>query len=817
MKRTYEPYIPWKLYDRLSPIRRAPLTLVTAGSGFGKTTAISHFLEHCLPGQTVSRWYTCFGGTPAQIWSDICTLFTAAGEAAAARLQKLEYPGPDNLGHLALLANELTCTLETYLVIDNYQLTGFPEPYAVLDALADHRCPLLHLIIITQPITQGSRYSPANPRIWQVGQESFCFETEDILKLFARRGLPLSADQAGQLYAATEGWVAPLRLHLAGYQAGGEPEVYLQLDQLMEQVFWKPLNSSEQQFFMSLSQLDTFSRRQAAIVMGTVSITDSFWGRIRSNAFIRSTGKEYILHSLFREYLQEKLAACPADFRLDGRKRAGDACLAGGRYRDAFLFFLDALDDESALAVPLTSLQLAGLVTWDSARLEQLLARCPDGLLAGHWEFLLSVSIKASLIGKIPLAAAACRRLEILLNLARLRGEPCRRLNAAMELIRSFQAYNDVEEMCRHHRAVIASLEQPDNFYITNDSWTFCAPSPVFMFWRSSGQLEVTCRMVAEGIPRYASLSGGKGTGAPETMEAEHLLLAGDIQRAEIMAHRAFYLSEQAGQDSLCFCADLLLCRIALLCKDTGRFNHSLESIRRRAFSGMEFCCVTASEMCLGFLYSILNLEELVPGWLRQPEAIRRQLYPVAAPFAKIILARSIRRAHPARLLGLLDQFEQEAEHMHVLLPRIYFSLERAVISRDQGHIPDALNHLRRALWQAAPDQVYLPFAEYYGELSGLLEMLTEDQTLVPVLEQVRRLGRKQEAGSAAVHALLYPGTSPLTPREREIALLARQRLTTQEMALRLSISPATVKNTLYKIYSKLNIHCKRELEGIDF
>lgn len=283
------------------------------------------------------------------------------------------------------------------------------------------------------------------------------------------------------------------------------------------------------------------------------------------------------------------------------------------------------------------------------------------------------------------------------------------------------------------------------------------------------------------------------------------------------MTHRAFYLSEQANQDSLCFCADLLLCRIALLCRDVEHFQNSLDAIHRRAFSGTEFCCVTASEMCTGFLFSILDMENRIPGWLGHPESIRRQLYPVATPFAQIILARSLRRQHPAQLLGLLDHFLQEAKYMHVLLPQIYFTLEHTVILRDQGDTQEALEHLRHALSQAFPDQVYLPFAEYYKELSGLYEILADDASLTSGLKRIRELGRKQETGIAAMRTLLNPRNSPLTPREREIALLARQRLTTQEIASRLTISPATVKNTLYKIYSKLNIHRKCELDGIDF
>jgi len=57
----------------------------------------------------------------------------------------------------------------------------------------------------------------------------------------------------------------------------------------------------------------------------------------------------------------------------------------------------------------------------------------------------------------------------------------------------------------------------------------------------------------------------------------------------------------------------------------------------------------------------------------------------------------------------------------------------------------------------------------------------------------------------------------PLTPREREIARLARDRLSAREIADRLYISKATVRTILRSVYSKLDIHSKTELDTKEF
>lgn len=802
-----------RLKKALRSILHSPLTIITAGSGFGKTTAVSCFMDR-IRQDADCHWYTCFGELPECAWSGICTLLSFADPQTAGFLSKITFPTLDNLGNISLLMDGFSCDRETILVIDNYQLAKFPAPYPLLDALAAHHCRKLHLVVLTQPIQAEKVPAASNPYINHIFQDVFNFQTEDIQRLFARNGAAISAGEAERMYALTGGWAAALRLHIQQFLASGKLSEQVGIDELMEQSFWGLMDDDQRSFFLGLSLLDTFTEAQAARIFGKKSVPDAFWTLLRRNPFVHREGTAYTLHGLLKEYLSTKMLAKNDNFRKMMWNRAGDACSVQGKNVEAILFFIKSGNDKAALAVELNSLQLAELVRTKPECLNTLFFRCSKELLAGKWQLLLGSAIKASLNGKITLARTAISRLTQLRDLPDDRER--RSVEAALELIASFQAFNDVAAMCRHHAAVCDWLDDPGDFYLTNDSWTFGIPSVVYMFWRKPGELAETIRLVREGIPRYAVIGGEKGLGAPEVMYAEALLLSGDENGCETFSSQAKFIAADHGQDSICFCALTLTARRALLRGDSERFSATVRNIERHAFEGKEFHCVTAAEVCLGYLYFLLDTEEKIPRWLFRMDAVRQELYPVSVPFAHIITLRWLRRHKPEEFIGAAKAFFQESKALHHLLPMIYIWMEQAVYYEKAGSRAMARECVEQALVHATPDAVYLPIAEYYTDLSGVLADSALSGKDGTALKRVRALGRRFASGTAAVRAELF-GYSPLTLREREIALLAKERLSTQEIAARLVISPATVKNTLNKIYSKLNIRGKSELLNIHF
>lgn len=250
-------FFPLRLKNTLSAILSSPLTLITAGSGFGKTTAVSCFLDK-IRKDVDCHWYTCFGELPERAWSGICTLLSFADPHTADFLSKITSPTLDSLGNISLLMDTFSCNKETILVIDNYQLAKFQAPYLLLDALAAHHCRNLHLVVLTQPIQTERMQTVSNPHISQIFQDVFNFQAKDIQKLFAKNGAAISETEAERLYALTGGWAAALRLHILQFLDSGRLSEQVGIDELMERSFWGLMDDEQRSFFLGLSLLDTF-------------------------------------------------------------------------------------------------------------------------------------------------------------------------------------------------------------------------------------------------------------------------------------------------------------------------------------------------------------------------------------------------------------------------------------------------------------------------------------------------------------------------------------------------------------------------------
>ncbi|MFF3062561.1 LuxR C-terminal-related transcriptional regulator [Streptomyces sp. NPDC057909] len=138
-----------------------------------------------------------------------------------------------------------------------------------------------------------------------------------------------------------------------------------------------------------------------------------------------------------------------------------------------------------------------------------------------------------------------------------------------------------------------------------------------------------------------------------------------------------------------------------------------------------------------------------------------------------------------------------------------------------------AFTHARARLATAlaVDDPVQLLHAADELEQLGADLLAAEAATTAAATWQRARESRRATAASrqAAVATARCQGartprlapaeaTAPLTPREREIALLAATRTTSKNIAKSLSLSVRTVDNHLQRVYSKLGITTRREL-----
>lgn len=107
--------------------------------------------------------------------------------------------------------------------------------------------------------------------------------------------------------------------------------------------------------------------------------------------------------------------------------------------------------------------------------------------------------------------------------------------------------------------------------------------------------------------------------------------------------------------------------------------------------------------------------------------------------------------------------------------------------------------------------------ANYKSDYSSYLTAISSGTERLTRLAELRKLCQRQSKGVRIIRKAIQQDKSPLTPREREVANLARDRLTAKEIADKLYISEATVRTILKNVYRKLDIHSKKELNSKEF
>lgn len=221
------------LYARLDRGLESRLTLVTAPTGFGKTTLLSQWLNHA---QVPAAWVTLDGGDndPVRFWRYIITAFRrivesgaggyAVGKIALATLRMAQQPSFSSL--ITSLINELAeLPSPTVLVLDDLQAVTSTEVLSTLRFMVEHLPENLHLFLLSRrPVDLQAALLRARGELNELKAAELRFSAGEI-DAFLRTALPyaLPASSASRLLEKTEGWPAGVRLVTLAMQGQPSP------------------------------------------------------------------------------------------------------------------------------------------------------------------------------------------------------------------------------------------------------------------------------------------------------------------------------------------------------------------------------------------------------------------------------------------------------------------------------------------------------------------------------------------------------------------------------------------------------------------
>ena len=365
-----------------------PLTVVEAPMGSGKTESVRAFLA-AAPVRVV--WTTAQASMAETFWPEFCReLAKAAPKSSRLTSELLRLGFPDDQARISealKILEEVAFARKTVLVFDDCHL--LPRTFiAFCEGLARLASFNAEIVAITRHSWgSGPRFVNTPFSISRLDPGLFALNAGEIREYFELCGAPITAEQAHELRAGTDGWFSALYLNMLSYKRNGDfsgvPE---EISDRMREMVYAPLSEGAKALLLVLTPLERFTAAQATHLYGagTPPLLEELTGK---NSFVSfdPASRVYSPHAVFRKLLQEMLDApdVAPKRRRAIYKACGEELMAAGELASAMEAWYRAGDFERALTV-LESDMTRNLVTERAEFYITLYRECPESVLVRH-------------------------------------------------------------------------------------------------------------------------------------------------------------------------------------------------------------------------------------------------------------------------------------------------------------------------------------------------------------------------------------------------------------------------------------------------
>jgi LuxR family transcriptional regulator, maltose regulon positive regulatory protein len=207
-----------RVNEKLQQSINYPLTILEAGTGYGKSTSILSFINS--QGNPV-YWFT-ISGTERDPILFLAKLFTAFNQhnhpIGDEPLKILDIPDAKFDEALIAFVNAVTIhiTQDAFLILDDFHLVcDVADVIRFMDWIIEHLPTKLHIIIATRHTLNFPSLNKwrVKGEVLKITRDDLAFTSEEVAQLFERQyGITLSEPSIDQLLNKTEGWAISLQM-----------------------------------------------------------------------------------------------------------------------------------------------------------------------------------------------------------------------------------------------------------------------------------------------------------------------------------------------------------------------------------------------------------------------------------------------------------------------------------------------------------------------------------------------------------------------------------------------------------------------------
>ncbi len=796
-------YISERLQESLRPISRCAMTTVVAPMGYGKTTAVNWYLAERAKAETMKIIrISVYSDNLAIFWKSVQDAFARAGFDF---LRDYTCPTDASGGGLLVddLCHELAGEASCYIFVDDFHLLTDRRASMFLCMLANRLPANVHLIVASR-----DRFLPAGEtvrlgaKVYQIGTEQLRLNHTELAIYAHRCGTDLSDAQVESLLYSSEGWFSAVYLNLCTLSERGVlPSRHSDIYTTFTAAMIDPLPEKQREFLAVMGLADEFTVEMAQCITGDVDAGQILSMLTEQNAFVTRLpdGAAYRFHHMMKECAERSFLAMESETQKLYWERFGLWYEEHRQYLHAIAAYRKNENYDALLRVIRSD---AGILL-ASLKPEDVLTaldKCPAETLKADPFAILVLMRRMFTWRQIPkMLELKALLLTAIEEHPELPKEEHGNLLGECDLIMSFLCYNDISAMSRLHRSASSQMSRPAISIQNSGGWTFGSPSVLMMFYRAPGELESELVEMDECMPHYYKVTNNHGQGAETIMRAEALFCQGRFTDAHVELERAYAQVKDNGQINMELCCDFLSRRLSLHTDVEQRYTFEKRYAALLRYHDASWINIWSATSA--YYHALLGETDKIPEIFSQHrlsavnmlapgkpmmEMIENQVYLAQDAYAKVI-------GHSAQLLAV-------CEAMHYALVALHVRIQTAAAYEHLGKREEARAWLGKALSDAAPDGLVMPFVENYAHLKPLLAQELKTDLIAKITELGEGAGARN---AASARPAIFDA---LTSREFEIVDLMAQRLSNREIAEKLYLSEGSVKQYVNQIYSKLHM-----------
>lgn len=792
---------------------------VTAGAGYGKTRAVSMFMNN-INARTAWLQLSKTDNYEEVFWVRFLNGILFNNKNTYTYLMEIGFPNtsPKFEYFIRLFAREVYSGKQMIIALDDFH---YLNNQSILDFI--QKIIYINLENFCMIFISRTKVNLDISGIFDIvqtghiGMEDLCFtldETEDYLKL---QGLLLPKNDLEKIHSFTGGW--PLALYLINLSikedgiVSGDPitgAIPLIFD-LIEREIFSLYTPQIQNLFIKFSLLDTFPIELIKKLSGD-KFDDMLLEIISTNMFIQYdlNSKCYNIHQLFLDFLIKK-----------------QVYLKEHEIVQIYLLSADWFADQKQIVNALTYYKKCRRndKIWDIIFHMQ-----PERRPKEYTEFLIELleELPKEFTQKKPLIRVM--RASFLLNNMELKSAEEDLLNLIEEIKAQPQTGENINAegeayivlgmvylALRDYRFIHyfkkANECLPDgSIFNYSNIRIIDSNDPVLPLSPARRDIDEMLAAIFEAVPYISKVTHGLGDGVEFLAAAEDAYFTGNTREAETQVFHALYKAKQKKQIDVVCGSYYLLMRIALLKGDYKSITDYLKQLKEYVEHSSDKAIYSMLDIAESWFYIKAGAVQNTARWILDDTLNDRVYSPISVGRDKLIRAYYLlENERYNELLPLLDLLDEIYYQKGLFFEFIFSTVLRTITlyeTKDQQWMR-ALQNAYEISRQSNYIMQFIEMGNYMRKIINTAKSLKNHDIPIDWLDNIysrvstynKRL-TYIKAEYSKEHKI--DKTKGFTKREKEILQNLCQGLTREEIADNLYLSVSTVKHTLNSIYNKL-------------